>query len=79
MADDAGSQTQAGWTVGGGAEIAFGEWSLKGEYLFFDLGDQTLNAEGIDNPGAIHSAVFFPADFETQGHIVRVGLNYYLD
>lgn len=78
-ADDSHSDTQAGWTIGGGAEIALGQWSLKGEYLFFDLGSESLNAEGIDNPGATPARLYFPADFDTQGHIARIGLNYHFD
>jgi len=34
-----GSATNAGWTVGGGLEVAIaGGWSAKAEYLFIDLG-----------------------------------------
>lgn len=33
------SETQAGWTAGIGTEIAVSKhWSLKGEYLYYDLG-----------------------------------------
>jgi outer membrane immunogenic protein len=33
------SDTKAGYAVGGGAEYAInGHWSLKGEYIYFDLG-----------------------------------------
>jgi outer membrane immunogenic protein len=34
------SDTLSGWTAGGGAEWAFTRnWSVKAEYLYFDLGD----------------------------------------
>ncbi|HXX05090.1 MAG TPA: outer membrane beta-barrel protein [Xanthobacteraceae bacterium] len=34
-----GSATNAGWTIGGGLEVAIaGGWSAKAEYLFIDLG-----------------------------------------
>jgi len=34
-----GNATNAGWTVGGGLEVAIaGSWSAKAEYLFVDLG-----------------------------------------
>jgi outer membrane immunogenic protein len=37
------SSTQTGWTVGVGAEYALGYgWSIKGEYLYVDLGDFTV-------------------------------------
>ena len=56
------SDTNAGWTIGGGVEYAFnGPWSAKVEYLYVDLG----------RGGAIGSS---NADFTT--NIVRAGLNY---
>ena len=65
----------AGYTVGAGAELGLGAWSLKGEYLYYDLGQEKLSAQlvfsGVPNP------VFFEPEFETQGHIGRVGLNYH--
>jgi outer membrane immunogenic protein len=66
------TQTTAGWTAGAGAEYGFGnKWSLKFEYLYFDLGDRGLRAP---NPVA-PATVFFPR-FDNTGHIVRIGLNY---
>lgn len=74
---DSDSSVETGWTVGGGAEMAFGQWSLKGEYLFYDLGDQDLSKQlvfnGVTLPGK------FESDYETQGHIARIGLNYHFD
>jgi outer membrane immunogenic protein len=40
----ADSATQVGWTVGGGLELGFGSWSVKGEALWYDLGNHTLTA-----------------------------------
>ncbi len=35
------SKTKTGWTVGGGLEYALTHhWSLKAEYLYYDLGDE---------------------------------------
>ena len=57
-----GTDTNVGWTVGGGVEYAFSpSLSLKGEYLYVDLGDVS--------PTALHNV-----DFTT--HIVRAGLNW---
>jgi outer membrane immunogenic protein len=65
-------QVEIGWTVGAGAEYAWdSRWSAKLEYLYFDLGDRTLNAPLPTAP----ATVFFP-HFDNSGHIVRVGLNY---
>ena len=55
------SDTNAGWTLGGGVEFALqGPWTAKVEYLHINLGDVTL--AGINKD--------FNAD------LVRAGLNY---
>jgi outer membrane immunogenic protein len=65
--------TKVGWTVGGGLEYAFTKnLSLKGEYLYYDLGSENI---------VLTDPVRFPADsvtynVDTKGHIVRAGLNY---
>jgi outer membrane immunogenic protein len=71
------SDTRAGWTVGGGLEWMFApQWSVKAEYLYYDLGtvalNQTLNLVGpnrniFDN---IQSVAHY------KGNIARAGLNY---
>ena len=63
-----------GWTVGGGLEKMFGcHWSIKAEYLFFDIDREEFS--GIATAGgATGSRFFFNGD--TTGHIVRAGLNY---
>jgi outer membrane immunogenic protein len=64
-----------GYTVGGGIERMFQmwgrRWSLKIEYLYFNLDDQTFSA--ISGNG------FGPYSWraETEGHIVRAGLNFH--
>jgi outer membrane immunogenic protein len=65
------TSTNTGWTVGGGLEWAFANnWSLKGEYLYYDLG--TVSHLMTDP--------FFPAVFNAsaslKGSIARVGVNY---
>jgi len=67
------SSTRAGYTVGAGAEYAFSQnWSAKLEYLYYDFGTRT--AVGIQtNPIGADFAVYRA---KTDGHIVRVGLNY---
>lgn len=72
------SATQLGWTAGGGLEWGFGAWSLKGEYLHYDLGIHTLTAAcstvigGCTGP----APTLFSTHFGETGDIVRVGLNY---
>jgi outer membrane immunogenic protein len=63
------STTNAGWTVGGGIEVALpGNWSAKAEYLHVDLGrfdcGIDCGAAGTDNV-SMHD------------NVVRAGLNYH--
>jgi outer membrane immunogenic protein len=68
------SATQFGWTAGGGVEVGFGRWSVKGEYLYCDLGNHTLNAVCGTCTGL--APTVFSAHFRDNGSIARVGLNY---
>jgi outer membrane immunogenic protein len=70
----ADSATQFGWTAGGGLEVGFGQWSLKGEYLYYALGNHTLNAPCTTCTGL--APTVFSAHFRDSGSIARVGLNY---
>lgn len=69
------SETSVGWTGGGGLEYAFADrWSLKVEYLYFDLGTSSYTVFAtspvfVGNPNWLASAKF-------SGHIVRAGLNW---
>ncbi len=59
-----GSDTVAGWTIGGGLEVKLDRnWSVKGEYLYVDVGD-SFSTGGGDR-----------ATLEDL-HIVRGGINY---
>jgi len=60
-------ETQAGWTLGGGAEFAIaGPWTAKVEYLYVDLGKGSCDVAVC--------GVATDVDFTT--NIVRAGLNY---
>lgn len=62
-----GSETNAGWTVGAGLEFAVaGNFTLKAEYLYVDLGKFNCGA----GCGAATDNVSFTTN------IVRAGLNY---
>lgn len=62
------SDTLSGYTVGGGLEIRFtGNWSMKAEYLYVDLGKFTVDDPVLAAPTT--------GDFDSM-HIVRGGLNY---
>lgn len=67
---DSSSKTKAGWTVGAGAEYAIdNHWTVKGEYLYTDLGKRDL----VDVSAAGYN---FNLENDVKFHTVRVGLNY---
>lgn len=66
------SKTKSGWTVGGGIETGLtGNWTAKFEYLYVDLGSQTLSSVDAAGPPS-----FIVATADMRDHIVRAGLNY---
>jgi len=68
------SPTKVGWTVGAGAEWMFAKkWSVKAEYLYFDLGSETLTGPQT-NP--VDPTQFATYSFNTRGSIARVGINF---
>ena len=85
------SETRVGWTIGGGLEWMFApNWSLKGEYLYYDLGHkdgsyelvQTCNAcfsgGGVAQPpGTVWGAANVNVHSHLNGNIARVGINYH--
>lgn len=64
------SSTDVGWAAGGGIEYGWDRWTVRAEYLHFDLGDESLRV-----PFAIPGAALLP-NFQNKGDIVRVGLNF---
>ena len=59
------SDTRTGWTIGGGVEWGVaGPWSLKIEYNYLDFGKETLDRFNDR------------AEFDTQVHLVKFGINY---
>jgi outer membrane immunogenic protein len=67
------SATHTGWVVGGGVEIALDEnWSIKGEYLYYDLGEENYTITYVGPwDGDTYST---DADLTMQ--TIRVGVNY---
>lgn len=71
-------ETKVGWTIGGGLEYAIlDNVTLRGEYLYYDLGRSNVTAL----PTAAGTAAGLggtsnTARFNNDGHIARIGLNY---
>lgn len=66
------SGVSIGWTAGGGLEYAFArQWTVKAEYLYLDLGSQSVTFVDRDVAGSSLTAT---SKFTAQ--MVRAGLNY---
>jgi outer membrane immunogenic protein len=71
---------RAGWTAGGGVEWMFApRWSAKAEYLYYDLGHQTLNnfLSQVNGAGTRFVEVGIASEVHNRGSIARVGVNYH--
>lgn len=88
------SNTQVGWTAGGGLEWMFWpNWSAKVEYLYYDLGSIRVssaisapyNVAEIPGPGGfpafsgIWATTLTTASMRFNGNIVRAGVNYHFN
>ncbi|MGH6820051.1 MAG: outer membrane protein, partial [Methylocella sp.] len=80
------SNTRVGWTAGGGLEWLFApNWSLKAEYLYYDLGSFSSNLvlTQINNIAVGGPAPWGIAGVRSttrfNGNIVRAGLNYHFN
>ena len=81
------SDNRAGYTVGGGGEVMLlSKWSVKAEYLYYDLGSANYGtgnffvAEGLtDLPGFGVAGIATSTRVRFNGTIARLGLNYHLN
>jgi outer membrane immunogenic protein len=75
------SNTRVGWTAGGGGEWLFApNWSLKVEYLYYDLGSVRFALSPLTNrftTGGVAWSSSPSATTRFTGNIVRAGLNYH--
>jgi outer membrane immunogenic protein len=68
------SNTHTGWVVGGGIEVALDQnWSLKGEYLYWDFGKETYSFSTVSSLNNIHT---ISGEADLSFHTFRVGVNY---
>ena len=58
------SGDRGGWTAGGGAEVGFGNFSAKLEYLYLQTFDKDEAVFGV------------PVTWNVHVHTVKLGLNY---
>jgi outer membrane immunogenic protein len=71
------SRTSFGYTLGAGVEYAFwNNWSVKAEYLYYDLGRHSTIIGGSFTNFAPPTGGFSTASVRDNGHIIRAGLNY---
>lgn len=85
IASVASSNVRAGWTIGGGAEYALtSNWSIKGEYLFYDLGTTNIPTNvaytetlpGGTGIGSTYASAIRNTAIHWTGSIARAGINY---
>jgi outer membrane immunogenic protein len=70
------SDLRVGWTAGGGLEaLITPNWSVKLEYLYYDLGKKSFGYTPLNFGGVYGSAPYASTRFD--GHIARIGLNYH--
>jgi outer membrane immunogenic protein len=83
------SNTHTGWTLGGGVEALVGErWSIKAEYLYAYLGEQSYSFPGqkVKRDGSVKKIDFGEGpedppvdefnDVDLELHTFKIGLNY---
>jgi len=78
------NNTRVGWTAGGGVEWMFlPNWSLKAEYLYYDIGSVTYNlsplVDIVPATGTALSTAFARSSTRFNGNIVRAGINYHFN
>jgi len=67
------SKTKTGWTAGAGAEISLNKrWSVKGEYLYYDLGTQSVTAD----PSIVNPPYQVKYVWKTTANLVKFGINF---
>jgi outer membrane immunogenic protein len=74
------SVIRTGWTVGGGFDyLLAGDWSVRAEYLYFNLGSTNYSLASLSQSagGAIFTTVGVTSTTgDYKGNLIRVGLNY---
>jgi outer membrane immunogenic protein len=70
--------TRSGWTIGGGFEhMITGNWSVRGEYLYYSFEGDTITAPIVSPLAPLTSRATYAFD-DLDIHVFRFGLNYKL-
>jgi len=79
-ASGSGSDTKAGWTLGGGVEYGWTpRWTVRLEYLYVQFDDVTMTSNNLVNhagPGFPFPQNTFTHSADLQSSIVRGAINY---
>ncbi len=71
------STTKTGYAVGGGIEYGFwGNWSVKGEYLYVDFGTVSTSSGNFNTLLGPFPASTFTHSIDFKANIARAALNY---
>ena len=71
------SSTRVGWTVGGGVEYALtNNWTIKGEYLYANLGSSSFTSVGNAAAATFFPGVYASGKVNYNASIFRAGVNY---
>ena len=75
------SGTRTGWTLGGGGELKLSDrLSLRGEYLYYDLGSRTTTAAGSAGVRGVAAlnGIDYSQRTSAKGSVVRAGFSFKL-
>lgn len=76
--DFAFSDVRLGLAAGAGVEARLnGRWSVKGEYLYVNMGERRMN--GIAFGGLTDGTQYEHVKFSQDTHLLRIGVNYHLN
>ena len=71
------SSSRVGWVIGGGVEYAFtNNWTIKGEYLYADLGSSRFNTLENAAATAFFGNTVISGKIDYNASIFRAGVNY---
>lgn len=69
---------RTGYAAGGGAEYKVGNWSLGVEYLYIDLGSESINAAAVNPVSGAAIGAVATSKINSDFDVVRARLTYHL-